>query len=188
MITVISTTRSAAKTLTYLDKTKYQLLMLFSDALDNYHYKDYNTYLIGKKILYGHGTKQSFDLAKKGFLESINDIIAKVQGEKVVLVGFLGGAMSIGIGMLAKELLGHRKNVKIIVTFPLEFEGPGRIERANQVINDLINNNLDYKLVSYSIMEKTIMANYEYWDKEIAKMINDISNHYEIKGGIFYAK
>ena len=174
MITVISTTKSAAKSLTYLDKSKYQLLMLFCDAVDYYNYKDYDTYLVGKKIMRGHGTKQTFELARAGFLESITDIVSMIKGNMAILVGFLGGAMSIGISILAKELLNHGKKVKIIVTYPFDFEGPGRMENANLVINELNNNNSDYILVHYSIIKNTIMTNYEYWDKEVARMINDI--------------
>jgi len=94
MITIISTTSASAKAVTKLDKNKYQLLLLFSDYIEVRTYKEYETLLIGKKTLLYKGTGADIKRGRLAYIESLDEILSKVKGDKVILVGCTGGGMA----------------------------------------------------------------------------------------------
>ena len=71
MITIISATSASAKAVIKIDKTKYQILLLFADYQLARVYKDYDTLLIGKKTLSYKGTGADINNGRLAYKESL---------------------------------------------------------------------------------------------------------------------
>ncbi len=178
MITIISTTSASAKAVTKLDKNKYQLLLLFSDYIEVRTYKEYETLLIGKNTLSYKGTGADIKRGRLAYIESLDEILSKVKGDKVILVGCTGGGMAGGIKVLADALKNANKELSIIVTTPFIFEGPKRNGNSKAVINDLKTLNIDFTEINYDMngLDKNLnlLGLYEHYDNVICNRIEEI--------------
>lgn len=169
-----------AKAVAKIDKTKYETILIFGDFLEPRAYKEYNTYLVGRKTLQGHGTGYNLEQGRLAFEESKKEILDLIHNDYVIVVCGLSRGMSGGLATLVKELIDNGKKVFTIVTSPLIFEGPLAKEKYNIVINELKEITNDYYISNgqelLDSLPKTIsiFTLFKEWDNVIYNKILDI--------------
>jgi len=174
-----------AKAVAKIDKTKYETILLFGDYIEPKFYKEYNTYLVGKRTLYGHGTGNILEQGRLAFEESKKGILDLIHNDYVIVVCGLSRGMSGGLVTLVKYLIDNGKKVFTIVTNPLKFEGLEAKNKYNIVINKLKEITNDYYISNgqelLDSMPKTtsILKLFEEWNEVIYNKIIEIISDFE---------
>ena len=174
-----------AKAVAKIDKTKYETILIFGDFLEPRAYKEYNTYLVGRKILQGHGAGNNLEQGRFAFEESKKEILDLIHNDYVIVVCGLSRGMSGGLVALVKELMDNGKKVFTIVTCPLIFEGPEAYKKYHIVINELKKITNDYfvsngqELLDSLPNATSILDFFKEWDNVIYSKILEIISNYE---------
>lgn len=184
-ITIIGIS-AMAKAVAKIDKTKYETILIFGDYFEPKAYKGYNTYLVGRKTLQGHGTGNDLEQGRLAFEESKEEIVNMIHNDYVIVVCGLSRGMSGGLTTLVKAIIDSGKKVFVMVTTPCNFEGPQAKEKSNLVINKLkeITDNFcisDGQELIYSMSNKiSIIEFFKRWDNELYNEIMEFITDYKL--------
>lgn len=95
---------------------------------------------IGSKTTNGRSANREPDIGQMAALESMSDIIARLQHyDLIYFLGGLGGGTATGVlPEIAKQLHEYDCITLFAVTTPFEFEGRKRMRFSDQAIQDLV--------------------------------------------------
>ncbi len=149
IITIVAVTKGSINTALKLDKEKYKII-LFRRWLNvpSYFFKVYESILIGNKYIIDDAMELWIEIGKKAIQDSIDDIIAMIKIDKVIVLGYSGGSMSGGLPFMIEKLIEAGKKVFVITTIPCEWEGQERnnnskiyLEKLKTITNNIYINN-----------------------------------------------
>ena len=179
MITIIGISK-AAIAVSKLDKSKYQLLLLFGDYIEERLFKGFETYLVGRKTLMGSGTGADMNCGKLAMEESLSEILHLIKGDEVIIVGYTGGGLAGGIATLVEGLLDQNKKVSVITSIPPEFEGPFRLKNSKSAIDNISKITNDIYIIDYNEVLKnldkkeTVLSFYKKCDDKVLNKILEL--------------
>ena len=132
-----------AKAVAKIDKTKYETILLFGDYIEPKFYKEYNTYLVGKRTLYGHGTGNILEQGRLAFEESKKGILDLIHNDYVIVVCGLSRGMSGGLVTLVKYLIDNGCYIYLFIfnhiegNFYYDMFGVQTYEEAKDTVTNL---------------------------------------------------
>ena len=116
-----------------------EFIAVNTDAQDLKHSKETQKIQIGLNLTKGLGAGSKLDIGQAAAGESLNDIINTLQGANMV---FIAAGMGGGTGTGAAHVIARAaKELNIltvgVVTLPFLYEGPSRMRRAQQGLEEL---------------------------------------------------